>query len=102
MKRTPLRRRSAAHKSLKRRTPLHRSPSLAASEAQRVAVAGRACIVCATTTGRIDPAHLIPRSLDGWAMRSASSRFGVELSHLLLHAGLSRRSPSIKTAVKAP
>jgi hypothetical protein len=67
MKRTPLRRRAQlrARNSLKRRTPLRRSPSLAASEAQRLAVAGRACIVCGTTTGRIDPAHLIPRSLGG-------------------------------------
>jgi hypothetical protein len=67
MKRTPLRRRAQlrAHDTLQRRTPLRRSPSLAASEAQRLAVAGRACTVCGTTTGRIDPAHLIPRSPGG-------------------------------------
>ena len=37
---------------------------MAASEAQRVAVAGRTCIVCGATH-RVDPAHLIPRSLGG-------------------------------------
>jgi hypothetical protein len=37
---------------------------MAASERQRAAVAGRRCIVCAAET-RIDPAHLIPRSLGG-------------------------------------
>jgi hypothetical protein len=37
---------------------------MAASEAQRAAVAGRACIVCGTEK-RIDPAHLIRRSLGG-------------------------------------
>jgi hypothetical protein len=67
MKRTPLRRRAQlrARNTLKRRTPMRRSPSLAASEAQRLAVAGRPCIVCGTTKGPIDPAHLIPRSLGG-------------------------------------
>ena len=67
MKRAPLRRRAAprAEKTLERRTPLRRSPSLAASEAQRAAVAGRACIVCGTSAGPVDPAHLIPRSLGG-------------------------------------
>ena len=66
MKRTPLRRRTRLRNrtTLKRRTPLRSSPSMAASEAQRAAVAGRACIVCGTTR-RIDPAHLIPRSLGG-------------------------------------
>ena len=67
MKRTPLRRRPRlrARKPIKRRMPLRRSPALAASEAQRLAVAGQACIVCGATAGRIDPAHLIPRSLGG-------------------------------------
>ena len=37
---------------------------MAASGAQRAAVAGRSCIVCGTDE-RIDPAHLIPRSLGG-------------------------------------
>jgi len=66
VKRTPLRRRTRLRNrtTLKRRTPLRSSPSMAASEAQRAAVAGRACIVCGTTR-RIDPAHLIPRSLGG-------------------------------------
>jgi hypothetical protein len=66
MKRTPLGRRATLRvgKTL-RSTPLRRSPSLAASEAQRAAVAGRACIVCGTSAGPVDPAHLIPRSLGG-------------------------------------
>jgi hypothetical protein len=72
MKRTPLRRRaplprtSPLHtpKRLRRRTPLERSPSLAASQPQRDKVAGAPCIVCGVTT-RIDPAHVIPRSLGG-------------------------------------
>ena len=66
MKRTPLRRRAQlrARKPLRRTTPLERTPSLAASESQRAAVAGRPCIVCGSTH-RIDPAHLIPRSLGG-------------------------------------
>jgi hypothetical protein len=37
---------------------------MAATDAQRAAVAGRRCIVCGTE-GRVDPAHLIPRSLGG-------------------------------------
>jgi hypothetical protein len=37
---------------------------MAAAERQRAAVAGRRCIVCGTDR-RIDPAHLIPRSLGG-------------------------------------
>jgi hypothetical protein len=37
---------------------------MAATERQRAAVAGRRCIVCGTDR-RIDPAHLIPRSLGG-------------------------------------
>jgi hypothetical protein len=67
MKRTPLRRRAQlrARQTLKRRTPLRRSPSLAASEAQRAAIVGRPCIVCGTTAGPIDPAHLISRALGG-------------------------------------
>jgi hypothetical protein len=65
-RRTPLRRTRALSRStpLRRRTPLQRSPSLAASEAQRAKVAGSCCIVCGATT-RIDPAHVIPRSLGG-------------------------------------
>ena len=67
MKRTPLRRRRAklrARKQLQRRAPLQRTPAMAATESQRAAVAGRNCIVCGTDR-RIDPAHLIPRSLGG-------------------------------------
>jgi hypothetical protein len=37
---------------------------MAASDAQRAAVAGRCCVVWGTDR-RIDPAHLIPRSLGG-------------------------------------
>jgi hypothetical protein len=37
---------------------------MAASDAQRAAVVGRLCIVCGADK-RIDPAHLIPRSLGG-------------------------------------
>jgi 5-methylcytosine-specific restriction endonuclease McrA len=66
MKRIPLRRRASlrAKRPLRRKTPLQRTPSMAATDAQRAAVAGRTCIVCGTDR-RIDPAHLIPRSLGG-------------------------------------
>ena len=66
MKRTPLRRRAKlrARKQLQRRAPLHQSPAMAATEAQRAAVAGRNCIVCGIDR-RIDPTHVIPRSLGG-------------------------------------
>jgi hypothetical protein len=66
MKRTPLRRRAKlrARKPLRRTRPLRRTPSLAATDAQRAAVAGRPCIVCGAQS-RVDPAHLIPRSLGG-------------------------------------
>jgi hypothetical protein len=37
---------------------------MAATDAQWAAVAGRRCVVCGTQL-RIDPAHLIPRSLGG-------------------------------------
>jgi hypothetical protein len=37
---------------------------MAATDAQRGAVAGKCCIVCRVDR-RIDPAHLIPRSLGG-------------------------------------
>jgi hypothetical protein len=39
---------------------------MAASDAQRAAITGRPCIVCGAVR-RIDPAHLIPRSLGGCA-----------------------------------
>jgi hypothetical protein len=66
MKRTPLRRRVQlrAHTQLRRTMPLQRTASLAATDAQRVAVAGRSCIVCGATHG-VDPAHLIPKALGG-------------------------------------
>jgi hypothetical protein len=66
MKRTPLKRRAKlrAEARLRRSTPLQRTASMAATERQRNAVAGRCCIVCGTDR-RIDPAHLIPRSLGG-------------------------------------
>jgi hypothetical protein len=66
MKRAPLRRRAKlrAGKQLQRRASLQRTPSMAATDSQRAAVAGRGCIVCGTDR-RIDPAHLIPRSLGG-------------------------------------
>jgi hypothetical protein len=66
MKRTPLRRSSALRtsKPLRRSSPLKRSVSMVTTEAQRRAVQARCCIVCGTYK-RIDPAHLIPRSLGG-------------------------------------
>jgi hypothetical protein len=72
MKRTPPRRRSPLRRTsalrtttrLRRRAPLERSPSLAASDAQRDKVADQPCIVCGVTN-RIDPAHVVPRSLGG-------------------------------------
>jgi len=66
MKRTPLRRRARlrARKPLRRNKPLQRTTSMAATEAQRAAIAGRACIVCGSDR-RLDPAHLIPRSMGG-------------------------------------
>jgi hypothetical protein len=66
MKRTPLRRRARlrAKTQLRRSTPLQRSASMAATDAQRAAVAGRRCIVCGSDR-RVDPAHLIPRSMGG-------------------------------------
>jgi len=49
---------------LKRTTPLERRAFAPASPAQRAKVAGRPCLVCNRAT-RIDPAHLVPRSLGG-------------------------------------
>jgi hypothetical protein len=37
---------------------------MAASDAQRAAVAGRCCVVCGADK-RVDPAHVIPKSLGG-------------------------------------
>jgi hypothetical protein len=66
MKRTPMRRRAPlrANTKLRRSSPLERAASMSATERQRAAVAGRTCIVCGADR-RIDPAHLIPRSLGG-------------------------------------
>ena len=66
MKRTGLRRRAKlrARNQLRRSAPMRRTPAMAATDAQRAAVAGRSCIVC-TADRRVDPAHLIPRSLGG-------------------------------------
>ena len=66
MKRPPLRRRAQlrARTPLRRTVPLARTASLAATEGQRLAVAGRPCIVCGSEHG-VDPAHLIPRPLGG-------------------------------------
>jgi hypothetical protein len=93
MKRTPLRRgaKLRARKPLRRTKPLQRTPSLAATEAQRAAVAGRPCIACGATH-RIDPAHLIPRSLGVAATRSVS----------YLHAGrvTARTTPASSTCCR--
>ena len=66
MKRTPLRRRAKlrARKPLQRSSSPQRTPSMVATDTQRAAVAGRSCIVCGADR-RIDPAHLIPRSMGG-------------------------------------
>jgi hypothetical protein len=66
MKRTPLRRRARlrADTSLRRTTPLRPTAAMAATAQQHAAVAGRPCIVCGAVS-RVDPAHLIPRSLGG-------------------------------------
>ena len=66
MKRTPPKRRSPLQVKtrLRRSKPLQQRASMAATERQRAAVAGMTCIVCGTDR-RIDPAHLIPRSMGG-------------------------------------
>ena len=63
---TPLRRGRPLDRRtpLKRKTPLERKPFAPASAAQRAKVAGRRCLVC-NASARIDPAHLVPRSLGG-------------------------------------
>ena len=65
-RRTALRRgRPPARRTpLRRTTPLQRQPCAPASAAQRAKVAGRRCLVC-NASARIDPAHLVPRSLGG-------------------------------------
>jgi hypothetical protein len=71
MRRTPLARRTAlrrgrpaARRTPLKRTALKRGPFAPASPAQRAKVAGRRCLVCSSPT-RIDPAHLIARSVGG-------------------------------------
>ncbi len=66
MKCTPLRRRARlrAKTQLRRSTPLRRSAPMVASDTQRAAVAGCCCVVCGTDK-RVDPAHVIPKSLGG-------------------------------------
>jgi DNA-binding response OmpR family regulator len=66
VKRTPLKRRARLRRKAhpRRTTALQHTSSMAATDAQRGAVAGQRCIVCGTDR-RIDPAHLIPRSLGG-------------------------------------
>jgi hypothetical protein len=72
MRRTPIRRgrplrpgRPPARRApLKRTTALKRTAFAPASVAQRAKVKGRRCLVCASPT-RIDPAHLIARSVGG-------------------------------------
>jgi hypothetical protein len=64
-RRKRLRRRAALRRTgrLQRRTPLRRSRIARASDAQRAKVAGQRCLVCGER--RVDPAHLVPRSLGG-------------------------------------
>ena len=71
MRRTPLRRgrgprrRSALKRgALRRSTALKRTSVAPASAVQRAKVAGLRCLVCGAIT-RIDPTHLVPRSLGG-------------------------------------
>jgi hypothetical protein len=72
MRRTPLRRgrgprRRAAlarRRALRRSAPLERTSVAPASAVQRAKVTGLRCLVCGAAT-RIDPAHLVPRSLGG-------------------------------------
>lgn len=73
MRRSGLRRRRAPlrrGRPLDRRTPLDRKTALQrtafapASDAQRAKVAGRRCLAC-NSDSRIDPAHVVPRSLGG-------------------------------------
>ena len=72
MRRTPLRRgrgsrrrtARARRRALRRTAPLARTPVAPASAVQRAKVAGLRCLVCGAMT-RIDPTHLVPRSLGG-------------------------------------
>jgi hypothetical protein len=72
MRRTPIRRGRPLRRGRPpaRRTPLRRTTALGrrpfgpASPAQRAKVQGARCLVCCSAT-RIDPAHLIARSVGG-------------------------------------
>jgi hypothetical protein len=72
MRRTPLRRGRGRRcrspltrgRALRRSTPLERTSAAPASAVQRAKVAGLRCLVCGAIT-RIDPSHLVPRSLGG-------------------------------------
>jgi hypothetical protein len=72
MRRSPLRRargprrhaRLGRRRALRRTTPLRRSTVAPASAVQRAKVVGRRCLVCGALT-RVEPAHLVPRSLGG-------------------------------------
>ena len=72
MRRTPLRRGRgprrrtalARRRALRRTAPLARTSASPASAIQRAKVARLRCLVCGPAT-RIDPAHLVPRSLGG-------------------------------------
>jgi hypothetical protein len=67
VRRTPIRRRAPLRRGgtrLRRTAPLECSPVAAASRVQRDRVRGAPCVVCGTRL-RVDPAHLVPRSLGG-------------------------------------
>jgi hypothetical protein len=123
-RRTPLRRTTEVHANRalrpgpppKRRTGLRRFRPLVAgasfltSPAQREKVAGLGCLVCGRR-GRVDPAHLVPRTLGGcddescvvplcrWCHRAYDDgeldlvgylepRWRAEVAHAILHLGL--------------
>ena len=66
MRRSPIRRSASLRRrtTMRRRKALTRAAMAPASPAQRAKVAGQRCIVCGAAT-RIDPAHLVPRSVGG-------------------------------------
>ena len=74
MKRVPLRRRAPlrAGRPLRRTDAAATNTAMAASDEQRAAVAGRPCIVCGSEH-RVDPAHLVPKSMGGCEAGARSS-----------------------------
>ena len=66
MRRSPIRRSASLRRRIRmrRRKALTRAAMAPASPTQRAKVAGQRCIVCGAAT-RIDPTHLVPRSLGG-------------------------------------